>query len=1309
MYAISFGSSLSETQINTNPSPSSTTSVTVKNSEASFLTRVSWLLYGSKDNDNYILLDHHDSAGFSITELDFINSYKYISRENSSILPLGLIYPRWEYEFLLNYQKIYISPISSGYSNYTYNSTIPLPTTVVFHPNTGIFESPILTVSIYVNINVTAIDAFGIESYASFTIKYYACSYPYYPINVVWYSGIDGYKENYELSAIQNDVYKVLFTSSLSENNKLEKNMICIYKTAFRISANNIYNDLYNDNVNKIWGKRSYIRMDTVYDTPLYYFNQYYSNKKYYELQVDYIFYDLTEFKYYTTQNHVTNWYQPSFNDNSWIIASSAEFPTVIPYSTTTSIFYYRYTYSFASVNDIVALNVLLYNKYGLVFYINSKEQYRIRIEEPVKYQFKGIQPLSEPIWEKLTLGTTSLSLGVNHFSIGIYIPDNAKMDHSFSMRMFSQKGDCSPRSLNVNIYTNIPNTNYIPGNLVDMDWSTKYQSHRFDTFSTYTTNENSSSSVYADNTQTTSIIYQFTDRREYFNKYTVISANDFYASDPVSWVIYASVDGYEWDYITNVKKNSFSERNIDNSYYIHNIQQSYSYLKFDFQLETGESFQLAELNLYSCPYISSISLSYPQTSYSLIKGVNMSPTVPTSDYFHEFTVTPVLPRGLTLDSANGRITGIPTSVSPANTIYIIQAKDILNQAYSTSMYIIVEDCIEPNKLLTLSVIIEEGGEDIGFTLSVIFDNSTTSVVHEETSLPSFYTSVYGFCRAAARYKLTLFDNSGLGWSANSYIKILSGSSTLLVKDNMQVYGGISKEIYFTTIFYLEPGEDYKMLTGSKTYPSSWNNIIYTDSQWSTSSSSSVLPITSITSYIRKVFYIYSLQDNYYLYEILMKTNYGCVIYLNGNELMRYKLPMSTLTLTTLSSVTSTEWISYSGSAQFSDIQVGNNIIAIELHSSKSSNYPILDFDLLLLLPTYTNYPLDLNRGTASSNTREYSRIYSPEHIFDISLYTSYYSLEWDYSTSYILYDLGEKQRIYMNKYTIQIGQNTITNYPSSWTIYGSNNNVDWTLVDTRVEQYFTSRYQSLTYSVPNIYSYRYFKFYFTSNQNHSDSTIFELVGIQFFAERITCYCPENDNFESVPCGMYAYSTCPTGMEGKSKAFCDSSMGIFTNMDITGCILQPPSLLSYDISKVITFYKGIPIDPLIPQVTGIVDSYTFPLAKYYGLLFDSTTGIISGTPTDAFTGIYTIQVKAINNAGTSNSFSISFSIVYPKCREYDNWSSTDIGSTVYRICPDNSLNVQERMCITNEQGLPEWGPITGYCKEETSITVYVVN
>lgn len=102
-------------------------------------------------------------------------------------------------------------------------------------------------------------------------------------------------------------------------------------------------------------------------------------------------------------------------------------------------------------------------------------------------------------------------------------------------------------------------------------------------------------------------------------------------------------------------------------------------------------------------------------------------------------------------------------------------------------------------------------------------------------------------------------------------------------------------------------------------------------------------------------------------------------------------------------------------------------------------------------------------------------------------------------------------------------------------------------------------------------------------------------------------------------------------------------------------VFHAPSSLSYSSPNYFT--KGIAITPLSPTVTGFVESYSISPALPAGLTMNTTTGIISGTPTVIST-LNSYTFTASNSSGSSTfivSIAVGSAIITGGS---GNWSST---------------------------------------------------
>jgi gliding motility-associated-like protein len=129
-------------------------------------------------------------------------------------------------------------------------------------------------------------------------------------------------------------------------------------------------------------------------------------------------------------------------------------------------------------------------------------------------------------------------------------------------------------------------------------------------------------------------------------------------------------------------------------------------------------------------------------------------------------------------------------------------------------------------------------------------------------------------------------------------------------------------------------------------------------------------------------------------------------------------------------------------------------------------------------------------------------------------------------------------------------------------------------------------------------------------------------------------------------------------------------------------VVPPPSGLSYP--GPFQFYQFVPITPMFPTVTGQVDSYTIvPVNLPTGLTFNTTTGVISGTPT-ALSDPTLYTITAINTTGQVVA-TTSFSVVIP---------------------PPTNLSYQTPWVFTEGTAIPTLSPtVTGAVSRYTVTTL----
>ncbi|WP_195573805.1 discoidin domain-containing protein [Paenibacillus sp. 1001270B_150601_E10] len=85
-------------------------------------------------------------------------------------------------------------------------------------------------------------------------------------------------------------------------------------------------------------------------------------------------------------------------------------------------------------------------------------------------------------------------------------------------------------------------------------------------------------------------------------------------------------------------------------------------------------------------------------------------------------------------------------------------------------------------------------------------------------------------------------------------------------------------------------------------------------------------------------------------------------------------------------------------------------------------------------------------------------------------------------SSSHIQYQFEGTNAYAVKTYSITSANDFPERDPRNWTLSGSNDGTNWTVLDTRLNESFASRYQTKSYSISNTTAYRYYKFDLANN-----------------------------------------------------------------------------------------------------------------------------------------------------------------------------------------------------------------------------------
>ena len=174
-----------------------------------------------------------------------------------------------------------------------------------------------------------------------------------------------------------------------------------------------------------------------------------------------------------------------------------------------------------------------------------------------------------------------------------------------------------------------------------------------------------------------------------------------------------------------------------------------------------------------------------------------------------------------------------------------------------------------------------------------------------------------------------------------------------------------------------------------------------------------------------------------------------------------------------------------------------------------------------------------------------------------------------------------------------------------------------------------------------------------------------------------------NDIYQETIEGSVAYAACEEGYTGYRFALCRN--GHFVNENITYCVVQQVSVLSYGVANVELVLNNV-INDILPKANGELSDFSIEPSLPTGMSFSISNGKISGTPTiESEAQEYTIHAHDRNNELTTT---LSISVVSLPCVAlglFPGVASGELSSST-SACPEGYEGTSTRLCTNGVFG-----------------------
>ena len=455
---------------------------------------------------------------------------------------------------------------------------------------------------------------------------------------------------------------------------------------------------------------------------------------------------------------------------------------------------------------------------------------------------------------------------------------------------------------------------------------------------------------------------------------------------------------------------------------------------------------------------------------------------------------------------------------------------------------------------------------------------------------------VHFLCMTADRFDVTV-DGSSRYWSSGSYINIYAvladGDEDLMLKARFDQFQNNEGTYYLRrqSITIMEQWY-YKM----GVLPANWFNEDMLG--WNQGNRNSFSASTNTIQLYKKTFPINNISVVSGVI-VSIRYLYGCVIYLNGNEVFRNHIASDSITSSTMAieSYSSLNYhtvtlpgrlINNDGLNSIPLLKEGSNIIAIGLFARLYQTASHFDATVRLMANEPESHAWDYTwEATEISN--------SPENAFDGFYSTNIYHTasagEVTCLPNSLTITLENDRREWVNMVQIQSYYSNLGEDVKSFNLYGRNpRDTEWTLLKS---------VSGLTYSMPG--------------QKRKNLFINQKPFNQFKFENFGTGDPTSCSWRIQSLNLYAVS-----------------------------VMNDPSPLSYTPS--LTIFKGVEMSEFIPQGDGYFD-YSIQPVLPEGLRIDSSNGWISGTHNELMSATsYTVSAHKVTGGMTATSFTMSCEI-----------------------------------------------------------------
>lgn len=666
-------------------------------------------------------------------------------------------------------------------------------------------------------------------------------------------------------------------------------------------------------------------------------------------------------------------------------------------------------------------------------------------------------------------------------------------------------------------------------------------------------------------------------DTKGYINGFRFWPGTGKY-SLPGSFTIHGKSSSNQLYLISNVKSLSPKESSFVYSYMYISLDLYSSYHFTINSVVNGTTLNLYELQPLICSHTATTFIEYQSLLFVFYVGTSAIHVQPINELFTNCQITPSPPTGFSFNSTTCSLDG--SMSSPLSLLSFVVTSTMNGVVYTGYFSLEVVKCGG-----TLVQFTRQYGLSLEESFTVTDTDSGGIVVQVDDSSHDLYeVKEYTYCLYGSHYTVT---TSAVGnmWSSNSFLlvsAILDISQTdPIVRIRYDSALGLPSVTTFSIQYVVQPMEEWWYLMGS--VPSGWYGSSFTG--WTVGASPNYPDSTNAIQLYKKIVTISSLETIVSLM-VSVKFNNDFILYINGYPVFNRYLNSFTGTSTGSHHLTDSVFhqiaipIRTIGSATTPSIQYvveGNNTIAFGFASSSVTDVESV-FDCAIRLMESSNRGMNTAIETMSVSG-------SVTSILNDSSSTMIGQTTCGPNTIDIAFE--NERYEWINAITLRLAENQDSEYVTQLTIMGKNEfDTTWTVI---------REVQDIEWSLSN--------------------------------RKIHIWLPHGSS--------YTHLRLQNLSTGNSSS-CSWKLGNIQLLTTLFSINAPSTLYPNELHLV----KDLIMEPLYPE-SDMYYSFSVSPSLPPGILFDSITGGLSGTPTSVMTALpYTFTARTLNGTLVTSVVSI---------------------------------------------------------------------